>query len=934
MRQPLVFSDVNTSVSNLLNYPKLVLKTGLLALFLGLNCSIFAQSGSVVTVNSDNVLVVNGKKAFLIGFSPGPPNYGVTPTGKDALQELRDAGALLFRITQNSNWDTNLVATQQAALDWAAQHGMYGWVNLRELSEFSATDTNTPLALRNLVDTFRNHPALGLWKNFDEAWWGGVSEADLQRGYEVIKQEDTNHPVVQTHAPRGTVSDLQPYNAAADVLAVDVYPIVAGGSASNPPITNTQVSQVGDWTKELSQVANGQKEYWMIEQIAFSGTTPPSHTLVYPTFLQSRFMAYQAIINGARGVLFFGGNIAATLNAQDAPLGWNWTFWSNTLKQVVLELGDKGLLTDALVAPNSALPITMSGTTPPDVEFCVREAGASLYILASKREGPTVSVTFTNLPPWAINGVVLYESPRTVTASSGQFTDSFAQWDVHVYRFSQSNLPPVIIFPPQPCTNNISSVASLSVIADGSAPLVYQWRKNGTNFSSGGDVYGTATSTLVLSNVTPADAAAYQVVVTGFGAITSTPASLTIISNQLPTIISQPVGRTNFAGTTATFIVYAVNPGPLSYQWRKNGANVSDNGDLAGSLSASLIISNASLSDAAVYDVIVTGFNSITSSPAVLAVLQSPTNKLFLYEPFAYTNLGAPVSSNTPSNWSYGGTGTNDLKVAPGNLSWLGLPAPQGNSVTNGGVGLGVRRLFGTNISAGVLYFSALFRINDLGNGIWNGAATQVGAFTAPDSTSFRLQVMVQLLSPTTYLIGVEKGGTGATATFDGTPHSVGETVFLVGKYDFTVSSNRVSLWINPDPSAFGGPEPATGFISATTGPDGFTIDRFNMRQNTAASVPAVMQWDELRVGLPWAAVTPPAPPIFVSLSQIQRLANGTFQFAYTNSNGSSASVFASTNLINWVSLGAATQISTDLFQFTDGTATNFPRRYYKVGPL
>src|SRR5262249_39438179 len=160
-------------------------------------------------------------------------------------------------------------------------HGMYVWLNLKELSQFPSTNTTTPVLLRSLVDTFRNHPALGLWKNYDEAWWGGISVTNLLNGYVVIKQEDTNHPIVQTHAPRGTVTDLQPYNVAANVLALDTYPVIAAGSTSNPPITNTAVSQVGDWTRVLGQVANGQKEYWLIEQIAFSGTTPPAHTLVF-----------------------------------------------------------------------------------------------------------------------------------------------------------------------------------------------------------------------------------------------------------------------------------------------------------------------------------------------------------------------------------------------------------------------------------------------------------------------------------------------------------------------------------------------------------------------------------------------------------------------------------------------------------------------------
>ena len=152
-------------------------------------------------------------------------------------------------------------------------------------------------------------------------------------------------------------------------------------------------------------------------------------------------MAYQAIINGARGLVFFGGNVAATLNAQDALLGWNWTFWDQVLKRVVRELGDNSLLADALVAPASPLPITISGATSPDVEFCVREAPPYLYILASKREGATIQVTFNGLPNWASTGELLYESPRIVTASNGHFTDWFGPFEVHAYRFYQPIQP-------------------------------------------------------------------------------------------------------------------------------------------------------------------------------------------------------------------------------------------------------------------------------------------------------------------------------------------------------------------------------------------------------------------------------------------------------------------------------------------------------------
>ncbi len=318
-----------------------------------------------------------------------------------------------------------------------------------------------------------------------------------------------------------------------------------------------------------------------------------------------------------------------------------------------------------------------------------------------------------------------------------------------------------------------------------------------------------------------------------------------------PVITIQPSSRANAPGTDAAFAVRALGSAPLSYQWQLNGTNI------AAATTNTYTRYGVQAGDAGTYTVMVSNsFGTVTSTPAVLS-LSTP----IFCEPFDYSNIGGPVSSNTPGNWAYGGVDPNDFNVAAGNLSWPGLAASTGNSGTNGGPGLGVRRLFGTSFNAGKVYFSALFRINDLGYGTggWSGVAGQAGALTAENNTSFRLQAMVKSNSPSGYAIGLQKGGSGATVTYDSTEYHAGDTVFLAGLYDFTVSPNSVSLWINPSASTFGSPQPpATGFLSANTGTDGFTIDRFNFRQNTATSVPAAMQWDELRIGASWAAVTPP----------------------------------------------------------------------------
>ena len=148
-------------------------------------------------------------------------------------------------------------------------------------------------------------------------------------------------------------------------------------------------------------------------------------------------MSYQAIIDGARGLVYFGGNIPKSLSPEDAKLGWNWAFWNRVLRPVMEEIGNKSPLEPALVAPDSKLPVKLTGAS--DVEFCVREVGSQIFILACKREGQTVKVEFSGLPVADGTSELMFESPRTVHVSSGKFTDWFGPLEVHVYRFQRKD---------------------------------------------------------------------------------------------------------------------------------------------------------------------------------------------------------------------------------------------------------------------------------------------------------------------------------------------------------------------------------------------------------------------------------------------------------------------------------------------------------------
>jgi hypothetical protein len=87
----------------------------------------------------------------------------------------------------------------------------------------------------------------------------------------------------------------------------------------------------------------------------------------------------------------------------------------------------------------------------------------------------------------------------------------------------------------------------------------------------------------------------------------------------LPAILTQPQSQTILAGSNATFTV-SVFPTPLSYQWRFNVTNL-----IAGAVTASYTISNATIANAGNYDVvIVNSSGSVTSAVATLVVLGPP----------------------------------------------------------------------------------------------------------------------------------------------------------------------------------------------------------------------------------------------------------------------------------------------------------------------
>jgi hypothetical protein len=393
-------------------------------------------------------LLVAGKAVFPLGLADPPPVNGTAlSSGLNAWAEIAGAGVNYVRnyTVWSSAGASEQILSIAPELDAAASHGLEVWLGLA-----GADDNLSQQALLDeVVNAFKGHPGLAAWKGSDEPAHGHVPAAGCVAVYEHLHAADPDHPVVIIEAPRGpgptaqspdvplTAAAVKPYAAACDIHGVDIYPVSVppGAHAGGPPV-NTDISVVGDMTTILVE-ATQRKAIWTTLQIAWSGVFPP-HEVVFPTLQQARFMAYDAIIAGSRGLMFFGGQFTQVMTAADKASGWNWTYWKEVQRPLMVELSDAEHKA-ALLAPTSALAVKADAG---DIALSSREQAGILYLIAVRKSPSlTGAVRFSGLPAGINEGTVLAHPgnpARQVTVAGGAFTDPspFAPHNARVYRFA------------------------------------------------------------------------------------------------------------------------------------------------------------------------------------------------------------------------------------------------------------------------------------------------------------------------------------------------------------------------------------------------------------------------------------------------------------------------------------------------------------------
>ncbi len=407
---------------------------------------------------------------------------------------------------------------------------------------------------------------------------------------------------------------------------------VTSGGPVAPTITTQPANQtvsVGQ-TATFSVVASGTAPLtyqWKKNGTAISGATSASYTTP-ATVIGDNGALFSVVVTNAAGSAT-SNNATLTVNAAAvAP-----TITTQPANQTVS------------VGQTATFSVVASGTAPLTYQW--KKNGIAISGATSATYTTPATVIGDN---GALFSVVVTNSASSATSNNATLTVNAAA------------VAPTITTQPANQTVTVGQTATFSVVASGTAPLTYQWKKNGTAISGATSASYTTPATVIGDN-----GALFSVVVTNAaGSATSNNATLTVNAAAVaPTITTQPANQTVTIGQTATFSVVASGTAPLTYQWKKNGTAISGATSASYTTPATVIGDNGAL-----FSVVVTNAaGSVTSNNATLTVTAAGTAPTI-------TAL-SPKSGGTGPWASYVSiTGTNFATTGTVTVTFGGIAAP------------------------------------------------------------------------------------------------------------------------------------------------------------------------------------------------------------------------------------------------------------------
>jgi len=389
----------------------------------------------------------------------------------------------------------------------------------------------------------------------------------------------------------------------AATLTVNAAP-VAPSISTQPSSQTVTAGQAASFSMAATGTAPLSYQ-WQKNSVAIAGATLSSYTTPATTTADSG-STFRVVVTNTAGTVT---SSAATLTVNAAAVAP--TISTQPANQTVT------------VGQTAAFTVVAGGTAPLSYQWQKN----SVNITGATSTSYTTPAT-TTADSGSTFVVVVSNTAGTVTSSAATLTVNVAA------------VAPAITTQPANQTVTAGQTASFTTAASGTAPLNYQWQKNSVNIS------GATAASYTTSATTTADGGSTFVVVVSntAGTVTSSAATLTVNAAAVaPTITTQPANQTVTAGQAATFTVVAGGTAPLSYQWQKNGANIS------GATLASYTTPATTTADSgSTFAVVVTNTTgTATSAAATLTVNAAAVAPTITTQPANQTVTGGQTAAFT-----------------------------------------------------------------------------------------------------------------------------------------------------------------------------------------------------------------------------------------------------------------------------------------------
>ncbi len=403
-----------------------------------------AARANKVTIRDDRTFLIDAQPFFPVGLYY-PEEELADETGA-LLKDLRSTGFNTVFFIDNSA--DPLGPKTRATLDRVAAAGLHTqWRPPGQLSwSFDV--------LKKTVTAYKDHPAMLFWEHGDEPMVNGGKFEEYLLGYKLMKELDPDHPVLMVEYPFWTdEARLKEFATACDVYAFDKYPIPLKRwfyqGADIPNGWPHSIAIMGELTAWWQTLAPGKPTLTVLQ--AWNRKPQEDGKAGYPTTRQSLFMAYQSVIRGAKGLLYYGKirvtrpapavSIPPEVNAdpkiaerdlrQAIELNdWFWADFNKVIKEVggmtaVFAARDAGWTPQIQLADSPGVRLS-------DIQCRVKETdtGPVLLLVNASDHLARITVAAPKLGPT----VHLWREARQLQEDAeGSFPDTLDPYAVRVY---------------------------------------------------------------------------------------------------------------------------------------------------------------------------------------------------------------------------------------------------------------------------------------------------------------------------------------------------------------------------------------------------------------------------------------------------------------------------------------------------------------------